>query len=170
MKTLSRNTWKPHSINSLYQHLPSAIYSPLFIKSYQKSVLSLKFCIIETSLLQIQEFFKKGVLRNFTKFTGKHLCQSLFLIKLQALPLVVPRCSVKKGDLRNFAKFTGKHLCQSHSFNKVVGWGLLLKERLWHRCFPVNFVKFLRTRFLTDYLWWIWLRHAGEMLLDRRSQ
>ena len=23
-------------------------------------------------------FFKKGVLRNFTKFTGKHLCQSLF--------------------------------------------------------------------------------------------
>ena len=27
---------------------------------------------------------KTGVLRNFTKFTGKHLCQSLFLIKLQA--------------------------------------------------------------------------------------
>ena len=26
---------------------------------------------------------KKGVLRNFTKFTGKHLCQSLFLIRLQ---------------------------------------------------------------------------------------
>ena len=27
---------------------------------------------------------KKGVLRNFVKFTGNHLCQSLFLIKLQA--------------------------------------------------------------------------------------
>ena len=27
---------------------------------------------------------KKGVLRNFKKFTGKHLCQSSFLIKLQA--------------------------------------------------------------------------------------
>ena len=26
---------------------------------------------------------KKGVFRNFTKFTGKHLCQSLFLVKLQ---------------------------------------------------------------------------------------
>ena len=25
---------------------------------------------------------KKGVLRNFTKFTGKHLCQSLFLNKV----------------------------------------------------------------------------------------
>ena len=29
-------------------------------------------------------FCKKGVLWNFTKFTGKHLYQSLYLIKLQA--------------------------------------------------------------------------------------
>ena len=29
-------------------------------------------------------FCKKGILRNFAKFTGKRLCQSLFLIKLQA--------------------------------------------------------------------------------------
>ena len=29
----------------------------------------------------------------------------------------------------------------------------LLKKGLWHRCFPVNFVKFLRTPFFTDYLW-----------------
>ena len=28
-------------------------------------------------------FCEKSVLRNFAKFTGKHLCQSLFLIKLQ---------------------------------------------------------------------------------------
>ena len=27
---------------------------------------------------------KKGALRNFAKLTGKHLCQCLFLIKLQA--------------------------------------------------------------------------------------
>ena len=27
-------------------------------------------------------FRKKGALRNFTKFTGKHLCQSLFFNKL----------------------------------------------------------------------------------------
>ena len=30
---------------------------------------------------------KKGVLRNFAKFTGKHQCQSLFLIKLKASDL-----------------------------------------------------------------------------------
>ena len=28
----------------------------------------------------------------------------------------------------------------------------LLKKSLWHRCFPVNFVKFLRTPFLTEHL------------------
>ena len=33
----------------------------------------------------------------------------------------------------------------------------LLKKRLWHRCFPVNFVKFLRTPFLTERLWWLFL-------------
>ena len=34
----------------------------------------------------LQEVFcEKSVLRNFTKFTGKHLCQSLFLIKVAGL-------------------------------------------------------------------------------------
>ena len=31
----------------------------------------------------------------------------------------------------------------------------LLKKRLWHKCFPVNFVKFLRTPFFTEQLWWL---------------
>ena len=30
---------------------------------------------------------KKGVLRNFAKFTGKHLCQSLFFNKVAGLQL-----------------------------------------------------------------------------------
>ena len=30
-------------------------------------------------------FCRKSVLRNFTKFTGKHLCQSLFLNKVAGL-------------------------------------------------------------------------------------
>ena len=55
------------------------------------------------------------------------------------------RCSVRKSVLRNFAKFTGKHLCQVLFYNK--GPATLLKKRLWHRCFPMIFVKFLRTPF-----------------------
>ena len=64
----------------------------------------------------------------------------------------------KKGVLRNFAKFTGKHLYQSLFFNKVAGKpATLLKKRFWHRCFPVNFAKFLRTPFLTEQLRWLLL-------------
>ena len=33
----------------------------------------------------------------------------------------------------------------------------LLKKRLWHRCFPANFVKFLRTPFFTEHLLWLLL-------------
>ena len=33
------------------------------------------------------------------------------------------------------------------------GVATLLKKTLWHRCFSVNFEKFLRTPFLTEHLW-----------------
>ena len=70
-----------------------------------------------------------------------------------------PEVLRKKGVLRNLRKFTGKHLCQSLSFNKLAGLipATLLKKRLWHSCFPVNFVKFLRTPFYTKHLWWLLL-------------
>ena len=58
------------------------------------------------------------------------------------------------------AKFTGKHLCQSVFLNKVAGlkFATLLQKRPWHRCFPVNFAKFLRTLFVQNtsgrlFLW-----------------
>ena len=67
-------------------------------------------------------------------------------------PVVQVFC--KKSALRNFAKFTGKRLCQGLFFNKLAGLrsATLLKKRLWHGCFHVNFTKFLRTPFLTEHL------------------
>ena len=41
-----------------------------------------RFCICRSS--QPKVFFKKGVLRNVVKFTGKHLCQSQQSCKRQA--------------------------------------------------------------------------------------
>ena len=78
-----------------------------------------------------------------------------------------PEVFCKKGVLRNFTKFTGKHLCQSLLFNKVAGPrpATLLKKRLWHRCFPVNFAKFLRTPFLTEHLRWLLLNFEGWHLI-----
>ena len=71
------------------------------------------------------------------------------------------RCSVKKYVLENFAILTGKYLCQSLYFNNVAGLNpaTLLKKRLLHRCFPVNFAKFLRTTFPTVHLRWLLLRN-----------
>ena len=64
------------------------------------------------------------------------------------------RCFIKKSVLQNFSKFTEKHLCQSLFFNKVAGLRpvTLLKNGPWHRCFPVNFAKFLRTPFFIKQL------------------
>ena len=74
----------------------------------------------------------------------------------------------KRGVLRNFTKFTGKHQCQSLFFNKVAGLRpvTLLKKRLWHRCFPVNFVKFLRIPFFIEHLWWLLLQNQKNWLAN----
>ena len=52
-----------------------------------------------------------------------------------------PELFCKYGVPRNFVKLTGKHLCQSLFFNKGLRPATLLKKRVWHRCFPVNFCK-----------------------------
>ena len=62
-----------------------------------------------------------------------------------------PDVFCKKGVIRNFPKFIGKHLCQSFFFNNRPA--TLLKKRLWHRSYPVNFGKFLRVRFFIKHLW-----------------
>ena len=72
------------------------------------------------------------------------------------------RCSLRKGVLGNFTKFTRKHLRQCLFFNKVAGLrpAALLKTRLWHRSFPVNFVKVVRTPFLQNA--------SGRLLMNVR--
>ena len=53
-------------------------------------------------------FCKKGVLEKFAKFTGKHLCWSLFLNKVAGLrpaTLLIKRLQ-QKGFPVNFAKFS----------------------------------------------------------------
>ena len=68
-----------------------------------------------------------------------------------------PEAFCQKGVLRNFIKFTGKHLRQSLSFNTVTGlrFATLLNNRLWHRCFPGDFIRFPRTPFNIEYLRWL---------------
>ena len=72
---------------------------------------------------------------------------------------VVQGCSVKKIFLE-ISQISQENTCARVSFlNKVAGLGsaTLLKKRLWHSCFPVNFVKFLRTLFFKEHLLWLLL-------------
>ena len=48
-----------------------------------------------------------------------------------------------KAVLQNFEKFTGKQLHR----NPGCGTTTLLKKRVRHKCFPVNFSKFLGSAF-----------------------
>ena len=50
-------------------------------------------------------------------------------------------------------KFTGKQLRQGLSLRPAT----LLKKRLWHKCFAVNFVKFLKTPISVEHLRWLLL-------------
>ena len=78
---------------------------------------------------------KKDVLKNFAKFTEKHLCRSLFFNKLAGWkPKTFRsshwRCSVKQDAYKNFANFTGKNLCWNVFLIKLQFWGpvTLLKK------------------------------------------
>ena len=79
--------------------------------------------------------------------------ESHFLIKLQAEGnLKLSQAATGDGqEFNGKNKITGKHLWQSLIFNKVAGLrpATLLETGLYHRCFPVNFAKFLRTIFHT---------------------
>ena len=60
-----------------------------------------------------------------------------------------PEVFRKRDVLKNFTKSARKHMCQSFFFNKVA----VLKNRLWHGCFPVNLRKpfFYRTSLVAAF-------------------
>ena len=42
-------------------------------------------------------------------------------------------------------------------------------KRLWHKCFPVNFAKFLRTPFFTEHLRWLLLKLHISLMRSKRG-
>ena len=74
---------------------------------------------------------------------GEGFLYSATCWKQYKIEAVVQKCSVKKVFIeisQNWQEST----CARASF---------LTKRLWHRCFPVNFVKFLRTHFYLEHPW-----------------
>ena len=91
---------------------------------------------------RLQIFFKTGVFKNCANFIGKHLCLSLFSIKLQIWRLanLLRRDSntgamrkklqtqsfvailQKRRSLKKIANFTGKYLCWRLLLTKLQAW------------------------------------------------
>ena len=78
---------------------------------------------------------------------------------------VAQRCSVKKMFLKvlqNSQKNTHARISSLIKLQARNSTCNFIKKRLWHRCFPVNFVKFLRTPFLIEHLRWLLLVLQGR--------
>ena len=85
-------------------------------------------------------FFKSnlGLLHSLSPFLAKIFPEAFY-----------QRCFVKKVFLE-ISQNSQEGTCARVS-------ATLLKKRLWHRCFPMNFAKFLRTPFFTEHLRWLLL-------------
>ena len=73
----------------------------------------------------------------------------------------------KIGVLNSFANSQQQNTYVVVSFDKVAGlkvWNFI-KNRLQHRRFPVKFVKFLRTPFFTEHLWWLLLGMERHLIV-----
>ena len=82
-----------------------------------------------------------------------------YSVPFQTSEAVVWRCSVEKVFLE-ISQNSHKKACARVSFlSKVTGQrpATLLKKRLSHRSFPVNFAKFLRAPFFTEHFRWLLL-------------
>ena len=137
-----------YSVKPYFKNLLNSIELPLGSIFYTTQPFVKKLTTVKTlrekDLTKEHFFFRNSKLRNRMGSSKKQSKNR------SSRPVVF----YKKGVLRNFTKFTRRQLCQSPFFNKVAGLrpATLLKRRLWHRCFPVNFAKFLRTPFITEQL------------------
>ena len=80
--------WKKTvALNSTYwswDHVESGVPQHQYVERY---FFWFKLVTYQMQKQPPKVFCKKGVLRNFAKFTGKHLCQSLFFSKVAGLSI-----------------------------------------------------------------------------------
>ena len=111
--------------------------------------------MFESSSLQL---LPKIILKNYFQlrfgdgvFLAYYLEKSWFILNNIAARLKISHSDMffKIGVLKKFAIFTGKHLCQACNF---------IKNRLQHRCFPANILKFLKTAVFIEHHRWLLLK------------
>ena len=115
----------------------------------------------------VEVFVRIGVLKNSINLTGNHLCWSLFNKFAGMTPILknicqwlllcctrTTRCYLSVLlYFQHLQKLPPEVFCKKKVFLKISQKACnFIKKRLWHRCFPVTFAKFLRTCFLQNQL------------------
>ena len=142
--------WKHHRPVRLLKYTPAQILSSKFCEIFKDSFFKehLRMTASDNS------YFWTCFITAFERDEYHKFCRwKIILCEIKEVALnrsSRPEAFCKKNVLENFAKFTGKHMCQILFFNKIA-----CLKRLWHRCFSVNFVKFLRRSFSTEQLRWL---------------
>ena len=95
--------------------------------------------------------FFTDIFERFCLYNQFDTLQNSYFEEYSFLRSSSPEVFCIKGAFKSFAKFTAKHQCLAQPHFKY-RWTsqppTLLKNRLWHSCFSVSFVKFLKTSFL----------------------
>ena len=93
--------------------------------------------------------FHRGEYPEWGIFIGGNILEGNFPDIRTIIEAAVQRCSVRNMFLE-ILQNSQKNTCVRVSFLiklQTLGLQLYEKKRLWHRCFPVNFTKFLRKPF-----------------------
>ena len=105
--------WRHFQIRLLLWEMQVVRYFLCVRHTGEKSLNRLLDCYCSLSWKQPPEAFRKKVaLKNFANFTGKHLCWSLFLIKLQAQGPFLKRDSNTGVFQSNFRNSFEKSICE----------------------------------------------------------
>ena len=94
--------------------------------------------------------FFTDIFERFCLYNQFDTLQNSYFEEYSFLRSSSPEVFCIKGAFKSLAKFTAKHQCLAQPHFKY-RWTsqppTLLKNRLWHSCFSVNFVKFLKISF-----------------------
>ena len=124
-------------------------------------LLLLKFLLFSetyyVTLCDLLNLFMWSLISSFSKLP-------IYILIFQLSESVVQRCSVKKVFLE-ISQNSQENTCARVSFliKLQVRPATLLKKRLWHRRFLVNFVKFLRRPSFIEHLWWLLLTYKSQV-------
>ena len=90
----------------------------------------------------------------------QNMCDIIF----EHIEDVVQRCSVKKAFLE-ISQDSQENAC-----TRVSHFEIKIPSTQKHRRFPVNFVKFLRTPFYIEHLWWLLLKTRKVFMQKQPSK